>query len=63
MFRLAEVRFYSGAQYALCSCQHSDAPDAKQRGFLCNTVGRQASEIFCVTWHLLGEVFIELFFV
>ena len=62
MFQRVQVRLYSGAQYALCGCQHSNAPDTKQRGFLCNSLGWQAGRLFCVTWHcFVGKVLIEPF--
>ena len=57
MPKLVQVRLYSGAQYALCGGQHSNAPDTKQRSFLCDFVGWQAGGLFCVTWHfLVGKV-------
>jgi len=49
MPELVQVRLYSGAQYALCGCQHSNAPDAKQGCVLCNSLGWQAGGLFCVT--------------
>ena len=62
MPELVQVRLYSGAQYALCGCQHSNAPDSKQRSFLCSPLGWQAGGLFCVTWHcFLGKVLIEPF--
>ena len=51
LFQRVQVRFYSGAQYALCRRQHSNTPDAKQRSFFCNSLGWQASGLFCVPWH------------
>ena len=49
MSQLVQLRLYSRAQYALCGCQHSEAPDAKQRSFLCKSLGWQAGGLLCVT--------------
>ena len=62
MSQLVQLRLYSRAQYALCGCQHSEAPDAKQRSFLCKSLGWQAGGLLCVTWPLLWQKFLKLFF-
>ena len=61
MSQLVQFRLYSRAQYALCGCQHSEAPNAKQRSFLCKSLGWQAGGLLCVTWHAFGKVVFELF--
>ena len=61
MSQLVQLRLYSRAQHALCGCQHSEAPDAKQRSFLCKSLGWQAGGLLCVTWHAFGKVVFELF--
>ena len=55
-----KVRLYTGAQYALCGRQYSNAPDSKQRSFLCNSLGWQAGGLLCVTWPLLLVKFSKL---
>ena len=61
MSQLVQLRLYSRAQYALCGCQHSQAPNSKQRSFLCKSLGWQAGGLLCVTWHAFGKVVFELF--
>ena len=61
MSQLVQLRLYSRAQYALCGCQHSEAPNAKQRSFLCKSLGWQAGGLLCVTWHAFGKVVFDLF--
>ena len=61
MSQLVQFRLYSRAQYALCGCQHSEAPNAKQKSFLCKSLGWQAGGLLCVTWHAFGKVDFELF--
>ena len=60
MFQRVQFRLYSGAQYALCGRQHCNAPDPKQRSVLCNSLGRQAGGLLCVTWPLLLAKFLKL---
>ena len=61
MSQLVQLRLYSGTQYALCRCQHSEAPDTKQRSFLCKSLGRQAGGLLCVTWYADGKVVLNMF--
>ena len=61
MSQLVQLRLYSRAQYALCGCQHSEAPNAKQRSFLCKSLGWQACGLLCVTWHAFGKVVLVVF--
>ena len=61
MSQLVQLRLYSRAQYALCGCQHSQAPNSKQRSFLCKSLGWQAGGLLCVTWRAFGKVVFDLF--
>ena len=61
MSQLVQLRLYSGTQYALCRCQHSEAPDTKQGSFLCKSLGRQAGGLLCVTWYADGKVVLNMF--
>lgn len=62
MSQLAPARLHSGAQYALCGWQHSNAPDTKQRDLLCKSLGWQAGGLFRVARHLLlAKCFVDLF--
>ena len=58
--QLVQLRLYSRAQYALCGCQHCEAPDPKQRSFLCKSLGWQASGLLRVPWPLLWLRFLKL---
>ena len=60
MPKLVQVRLYSGAQYVLCGFQHCEAPDAKQKSFLCKSVGWQAGGLLCVTRFAFGKVFFRI---
>ena len=61
MSQLVQLRLYSRAQYALCGCQHSQAPNSKQRSFLCKSLGGRQVDYFVSLGMLLAKLFLNCF--